>query len=300
MRVLVIGASGLVGSHVLDAMKQAGHEVKGTYKACQVEGLVELDLADEKRTRSLIAEFRPEWLVHAAGWTWVDGCERDPDRAYRENAEQVSALAEICRAEGTKLAYFSTSYVFDGTAGPYDERAVPGPINVYGWSKLRAEESIMAILPEQSLILRTICVWGAERRRKNFVYQVLAAVSEGREMLVPGDQRGNPTWAGDIAGWTLELIGRGQSGIWNLAGDNPDTTRGEWTGQIVDGFVKQTHGTRPSSICREVATSELAQPARRPLAGGLITQRIRTFSSRRPRPANDIRDVLDSLQEKVS
>lgn len=76
--------------------------------------------------------FRPDWVVHAVGWTWVDGCEKDPERAFSVNCEQPVFLAGLCRDQG---AYFSTTYVFDGTQGPYSEEDTPNPVNVYAKSK---------------------------------------------------------------------------------------------------------------------------------------------------------------------
>lgn len=282
MRILVVGASGLVGSHVYFEAKQRGWEVLGTYRSHPVESLTRLDLGDLGATRRLLEDFRPDCVIHAAGWTWVDGCEKDQDRAYRENCEQPEMLARLCREQGCRFVYFSTTYVFDGKHGPYDEKATPNPINVYAKSKWMAEQRVQTVMEGQALIPRVICVWGREAQGKNFVYQVIKALREDRPLTLPSDQVGNPTWAGDIAWWLLELIDEGERGIWNLAGDLENCTRVEWFCAIRDaarsvGLVPQ--GTAAGYI--ERSTEQLAQSALRPLHAGAHIAKVLTRFPRR-------------------
>ena len=293
MRILVIGGSGLVGSHVMAEAALRGHMVTGTYRKFVVPGLIPLDLGDFAAVKNLLAETRPDWVVHAAGWTWVDGCEADPARAMRENCEQPAMLAELCRERGCRLVYFSTTYVFDGQSGPYDETDQPNPINVYARSKWAGEQRIQEILSGGTLIPRLICVWGREAQEKNFVYQVIKALREGRTLRLPADQLGNPTWAGDIAGWLLELMESGRQGVWNLAGDQENCTRVEWFCAIRD--AARALGMVPPGAAAgyaAVATGDLQQPARRPLHSGAKIDRILKISPRRPRAPGDLTGVV--------
>lgn len=275
VRILVIGASGLVGSHVWHEAKQRGHEVIGTYLTQTVTGLVPLDLADATKGNELLRSLRPDWVVHAAGWTWVDGCERDPARAQRENCEQPTMLAELCREVGVRFAYFSTTYVFDGTAGPYGEADEPRPINAYARSKWEAEQRIQRVMHGSALIPRIICVWGRERQQKNFVYQVLKALRDGRRLTLPSDQIGNPSWAGDIAAWLLDLVEEGSAGVWNLAGEAENCSRVEWFEEIAAAaraarLVPEGSGNDYDAI----KTALLAQAAPRPLHSGARISKI--------------------------
>jgi len=272
MKILVIGASGLVGSHVLAEALSRGHEALGTYRNFPIQNLVQLDLANESQTRVLLESFKPEWVVHAAGWTWVDGCEKDPGRAMRENYEQPVMVARLCKEIGIRMVYFSTTYVFDGIRGPYTESDNPSPINVYGASKWDAEKEITAILTSCALVPRVICVWGIEYQRKNFVYQVVQALRSGRNLRLPSDQYGNPTWAGDIALWINVLMERKESGIWNLAGDEENLSRAEWYVHIralLEALMSSS--VNINGKVEFLTTRELAQPAGRPLHAGAQT-----------------------------
>lgn len=289
MRILVIGASGLVGSHVLAEAKSRGHELTGTFRNYPVAELTKLDLADQSATDDLLAVLKPDWVVHAAGWTWVDGCEKDPARAMRENCEQPAAVAGLCRKHGCRFAYFSTSYIFDGTKGPYTETDRPNPVNVYARSKWEGEQRVQEALGGEALIPRVICVWGREAQQKNFAYQVIKALREGRTMRLPSDQIGNPSWAGDLAWWLLELMEHGERGVWNLAGDQMNCTRVEWFCAIRNqaralGLVP----TSSDAAYEAVATNVLGQPALRPLHAGVSIDRISQRFPRKTRRPQDL------------
>ena len=249
-----------------------------------------LNCGDESAVRSLLATEKPNTVVHAAGWTWVDGCEDNPQRAFAENAEQPAAIAAQCRQAGCRFVYFSSSYVFDGQAGPYAEDAKPNPINVYGESKLRGEQQILAAHPE-ALVLRVICVYGAEAQGKNFAYQVRRAMEQGTVLRLPSDQRGNPTYAGDIARWLIALLEHGASGVRHLAGPDPECTRPDWARHLVSAF--ETAGVRRDGkfAIEEVPTAELRQRAARPLHGGLLTPKADALGLR----ATDFEETIAEM-----
>ena len=291
MKVLIIGASGLVGSHVHAEAALRGHEVLGTYRTNPHDRLVQLDLADAKASEDLLRTFSPDWVVHAAGWTWVDGCESDPARALDENCNQPAMLAALCKNSGCRFAYFSTTYVFDGKSGPYSEEDLPGPVDVYARSKWEGEQAVMKILGGEALIPRVIFVWGREDRQKNFAWQTVRAIREERSMRVPSDQKGNPTWAGDIAGWLLDLMEANEAGIWNLVGDEPGMTKSAWAAEIARG-LGETEGFPPDKlanwVCESVPSDQLGQVARRPLDCGGLDRKIQSRFPRVPRKPCDI------------
>lgn len=271
MRIFVVGASGLVGGHLLasaledgDAAMGVARQATNSVRTCPLE-----DLATMER---LLKEFAPDIVFCAAGFTWADGCESDPARSKRENFENPVALAAICHRLGVRFAYYSSSYVFDGRQGAYAESDSVSPLNAYGRDKAAAEARLTEVTNGEALILRLIHVWGVEEKGKNFAYQVRHANLNGADIAASKVHLGNPTWAGDIAAWSLALCRARQGGIWHLAGARPRLSRREWAEEILDGLslLGQTRRARlidgPASITP------------RPLSAGLDTSKIQAFA----------------------
>lgn len=217
----------------------------------------------------LLDSQQPELVVYAAGWTWVDGCESDPARAERENHTWPAQAAAVASARGARFVFLSTSYVFDGCDGPYDEDAQANPLGVYGRTKLAGELAVLDATGGDALIARTMGVYGPEPQRKNFVYQVRARLGAGERMWVPDDQFGNATYAEDLAGGILQLAQAGYSGIWNVAGPEPDLCRAELARRIARAY------SLDECLLECVPTTRLQQQAPRPRHGGLHIARIR-------------------------
>jgi dTDP-4-dehydrorhamnose reductase len=277
MRLLILGASGLVGHHLLCLGRSQGHETLGTSCRQRVVGLVPLCLDEEATWPMVVERFAPEALVCCSGWTWVDGCEEDPERAWRENVLQPARLAQVSTEIGARFVYFSTSYVFDGTEGPYGEDGIPRPLSVYGRSKLAGEQAVTAATAGRACIIRSMGVYGPEPQEKNFVYQVRRVLLQGQALLVPDDQFGNATRAEDLAAITLALLQLEASGIWNVAGPDPDLRRSDFARQVAHGYGLD------AGLIQPVPSRQLGQKAARPRHGGLRIARIRELGFA-PRP----------------
>jgi dTDP-4-dehydrorhamnose reductase len=262
-RLLVIGASGLIGRHVMERARLAGLEVTGTRRNFAVPGLVPLDSCDADAAGRLIASTRPEAVINCSAWSWVDGCEGDPGRARRENAEFPERLARQAAGEGARFVHFSTGYVFNGMGGPYSERDAPDPICVYGRTKLDGERAVLEAAGDAAFIVRTLGVYGEELQRKNFVCQVVDALRAGKRMRVPTDQLGNATYAGEIAVGVLRLLEGGRPGLWNLAGPEPELARSEFALRIARAYGLDER------LFDFLPTAQLGQAAPRPLHAGL-------------------------------
>src|ERR1019366_2753823 len=122
-----------------------------------------------------------------AGFTWVDGCERDPAKARAANLEQPLGLARVAAEGGGRFVYFSTDYVFDGQNGPYAEDAPTNPLSVYGRVKRDAERALTDALGDAVLTVRTSWVFGPERQGKNFAYQLARTLAAGKPLVCPSD-----------------------------------------------------------------------------------------------------------------
>jgi dTDP-4-dehydrorhamnose reductase len=226
-----------------------------------------LDLADRYGTERVLRLYEPDAVVCCASWPWVDGCEGDPERAWRENCQQPAMLAEKSHAIGARFVFLSSSYVFDGEKGPYSEDAPTNPINVYGASKLAGEQACLEATGHGALIVRTMGVYGEEAQRKNFVYQLFDTLSAGKHLRVANDQFGNATHSDDLADTILMLLEKGFSGIRNAAGPEPRLARHEFASRIAREY------TLDSSLLDFIPTSALNQAAKRPAHGGLLIER---------------------------
>ncbi|MEW5739882.1 MAG: SDR family oxidoreductase [Myxococcota bacterium] len=273
-RLLVVGASGLVGTEV--ARRAAARwDVLGV--ARHVDGLATevLELGDPAAVKGLLGRFEPDVVVVASAWPWVDGCERDPERSRRENVETVRTLVDAARPT-TRLVFFSTEHVFDGRAEAYDEAAPTHPLSVYARHKRDVEELLTA--RGNALVARTSYVFGAEQRRKNFLYRVIDAARDGTPLKVPSLQAGMPTWSGWLAEATLSLLDGGVTGLVHLVG--PEVlTKAEWARKVQEGL------SLPPVDIVEVPWQDAGQVAPRP-------ERVRLVSTRHQLVHPPLLDVL--------
>ncbi len=207
MRVVITGASGQLGQAFQKAFAPE-HEVIALSHA-------DIDLARPECVEQLVAT-GAELVLHPAAYTNVDGCAREPDRAYRVNGLGTRYIALACRRLDAALVYVSTNEVFDGTARePYREYDRPAPINPYGWSKWVGEQAVRELVPRH-YIVRVAWLFGGER---NFVRTVLRLAAERDELRMVADEIGSPTYAPDVAAATLRLVERPYYGTYHLVNE---------------------------------------------------------------------------------
>jgi dTDP-4-dehydrorhamnose reductase len=189
-------------------------EVLSQEHACRAAGSAEADVTSFEAVSALVARDRPDVIVHTAAYTDVDGCERDPDRAFRVNALGTWHVAQAAAAAGCALVAISTDFVFDGERTvPYTEFDTPRPINHYGASKRAAEELALRTCP-RCTIVRTQWLFGVHG--KNFPFAILRAAAAGRPLRVIQDQIGAPTFTRDLAVKIGALLRRPLYGIYHI------------------------------------------------------------------------------------
>jgi dTDP-4-dehydrorhamnose reductase len=207
MRIVITGAYGQLGKALQDVLERGD---------LLLVDLPEHDVTDPHITGT-IAEFQPDLVIHAAAMTDVDGCERDPDGAFKVNAVGTGNVAEACRLCDAALLYVSTDYVFDGTKGqPYVESDEPNPICVYGRSKL-AGERLVRDLVTRHYIVRTAWLYGPGGR--NFVTKILELAADHAELSVVTTEVGSPTYAPDLAAAIARLIEYPRYGTYHLVNE---------------------------------------------------------------------------------
>ncbi len=258
MKSIIIGSRGLVGSalrrQLPDAVEGVPVEPRNNPKQMYI------DVTKYETLFKAFSEHRPDVVYLAASIAHVDKCEESAG-TDSTNLRGPKNIISLCESFGTKLVFFSSSYVFDGSKKePYKEVDDVNPINRYGLQKQIIEESLIHS-DCNSLIVRTVGVYGTERLKKNFAKQVISAIFENRKVFVPNDQRMNPILSDDLARITVQLINRGDGGIIHIAGDTC-MTKYEFARKIAIRFGGE-------SFVEPVSTKDMKQKAARPKNGCL-------------------------------
>lgn len=221
-KLLVTGASGLLGSHV--ARLAAGRfDTLGlfqSFRPANIPGRLEsLDLADATAVQSRLDEFLPDLIVHCAALADADRAQREPDFARRMNVDATATLARSARKLGAKMLFVSTDLVFDGRKGaPYVEDDPPCPLSFYGQTKLDAERIVRAEC-DTGLIVRPSLILGpSPRGNRGLDEKLAAALQQGRAVKLFVDEFRCPVLANDLAGAILELADSPHTGVFHLAG----------------------------------------------------------------------------------
>ncbi|NIN64364.1 MAG: dTDP-4-dehydrorhamnose reductase, partial [Anaerolineae bacterium] len=233
MRLLITGALGQLGRSLQQALEE--HDILPI-------DLPEHDVA-EPTIIGTIEDFQPDLVIHAAAMTDVDGCEVNPDTAYKVNALGTQNVALACQRCDAPLLYVSTDYVFDGTKGePYLEFDEPNPIGVYGRSKL-AGELIVRELLTRFYVVRT--AWLYARGGKNFVTKILELAEEREELSVVTSEVGSPTYAPDLARAIARLIEYPLYGTYHLVNEG-SCSRYEFARRILELAGKSRFPLHPA------------------------------------------------------
>jgi dTDP-4-dehydrorhamnose reductase len=256
VKLLVVGAYGMLGREVVAAASAAGHAV--------IERDVDsIDIVDAQLTNDVVAGDAPDAVINCAAFTDVDGAEDQEDVALEVNGTGAGNLAYAAAAVGARIVHLSTDYVFPGDATePYVESDPTGPRSAYGRTKLAGELAV-ARANGNHVIARTAWLFGVHG--KNFVDTILRLAAERQTLQVVDDQEGCPTWAGHLAPALITLAERDATGIFHAAGGGRCT----W-------FDLATAAVAATGLpCRvEPTTSEaFPSPTPRPAFSVLATER---------------------------
>jgi dTDP-4-dehydrorhamnose reductase len=250
MRVLVLGARGMLGSDLIEEWKKAA-------PADEVipAGSAEADIGDEIEVERLLREAKPDWAVVCAAYTDVDGCERNRELAFRVNSIGVENVARSAEKIGARVFLVSTDYVFDGKGTrPYETSDPVAPINAYGASKAAGEEALRRISSAWS-IARTSWLFGVHG--PSFPQKILQAAEARPELSVVNDQIGSPTYTRDLARAIASLAGKDARGIVHISNEGVCS----WF-DFAREILRQSG--RVSVPVHAITTDQSARPARRP------------------------------------
>jgi dTDP-4-dehydrorhamnose reductase len=278
MKAMIFGASGLLGQALMREWK--GDEVIGLTSR-------DFDIRDTDKVRRVIENTRPEWIVLAAAYTDVDGCESNQELAFSVNRDGAVNVARAAKAASAKLLFLSSDYVFDGKKNsPYEVDEQRNPQSIYGRSKAEAEERLLELLP-QCCIVRTAWLYGAGG--KCFPDTILKLAANRPMLDVVDDQRGCPTYSIDLARAIIQLCRKNARGILH-ATNSGSCTWFEFAREIVRGAKLPTE-VRPTT------TQQMARPAPRPAYSVLSAKSLQAYGIAMPA----WQDALARyLQERIS
>lgn len=268
MKALIVGASGLVGTFLHEEFRKTW-TVEGTYHNQEKAGLHRLDMTDAAATLALARRVAPDVILCPAADPNVDRCEQDPAGTRRINLDGTRSVLEAARAVNAKLVWFSTDYVFDGSAPPYAEDAPTRPLNEYARQKVQCEEMVGAY--PAHVVARVSAVYGWEKARKNYVVRLIERVGKGERAKAWTDQVLTPTYAPNLAVVIRELVESGATGTFHACGAKP-MDRYSFTRLICTTF-----GLDPGLVDPVTSDEFQPTPTPRPRDVGMLTDKIRKF-----------------------
>ncbi len=246
MRILVTGASGLLGKTLCPMLEQEGFQ----YWACNSKIF---DVTNTKMVKEIMNKISLDFIIHLAGYTNIDLAEDNPQLAYNVNQIGTRNIASMAKKHNIPILYVSTDNVFDGTSStPYKTTDTTNPINVYGKSKLLGEKEILKAT-KKYYILRTSWLYGTG----GYVDAMLTFSNFRKEISVVNDQIGCPTSCEDLSKKIIEIIkDKKPYGVYHVTSSGSVS----WA-----DFTKKIFELKKRNVeVNAIDKSDFPRPARRP------------------------------------
>ncbi len=270
IKVLVTGANGLLGQHLIKQLIENGFSVvatgRGPSRLTFPEGenykYVEADLINGQEINNIFYNERARVIVHAGAMTQVDECEQNQDACFEVNVQATAQLLVAAEEYAEFFIYISTDFVFDGKSGYYAEEDHLNPISWYGFTKVQAESTVeTSEIPWA--IIRTCLVYGniVNGTRSNIISWVKDNLQAGKEIKVVSDQYRTPTYVEDLARGIILVIQQRATGIFHISGKDMLTP-------YDIAIATADYFNLNKELIKKVDASVFTQPARRPLKTG--------------------------------
>ena len=265
--IWVIGYKGMLGSEICRQLTENNIQF--------VRSDVDVDITDIKALDQFAKSWAVTWIINCAAYTAVDKAESDIELAHKLNVEGPENIAKVAKKYGAKLIHISTDYVFDGTGDtPRTEDMPVAPIGVYGVTKAKGEEAVRNNT-DKYYILRTAWLYGWVG--KNFVYTMIRAMNTHDAVKVVNDQKGTPTFAGDLAKVILQIIDDKtvSYGTYHVT-DLGEITWWDFTNEIKKQGIEAgwINETGKNCVVNPCTTDEYPTPAKRPAYSVLSKDKI--------------------------
>lgn len=287
MVILVTGANGFIGQHLVQQLLLHGHEViasglgncRAPWCANEKVSYVAADLREANDVQDLFSQFPSiQAVIHAAALSQVDYCEEHPQHAVAVNVRGTQYVMEQARQSGAYFVLLSTDFVFDGRTGNYAEEDKRVPVNYYGVTKVQAEDLVQQSGLRWSIV-RTCLVYGnaLTGTRPTIVSWVKENLEAGKSIQVVSDQVRTPTYVEDLVGGLITLVEQQEPGIFHLAGEE------QLTPYDIAMAAAGYFGLADSGI-QKVDASSFRQAAQRPLVTGLNVAKAKELLHYRTTP----------------
>ena len=286
--IWVIGYKGMLGSEICRQLTENNIQF--------VRSDVDVDITDIEALEKFAKCWAVTWIINCAAYTAVDKAESDIELAHKLNVEGPANIAKVAKKYGARLIHISTDYVFDGTGDtPRTEDMPVAPIGVYGVTKAKGEEAVRNNT-DKYYILRTAWLYGWAG--KNFVYTMIRAMNTHDAVKVVNDQKGTPTFAGNLAKVILQIIDDKtvSYGTYHVT-DLGEITWWDFTNEIKKQGIEAGWINEKGKNCvvNPCTTDEYPTPAKRPAYSVLSKDKIQnTLGITLPDWKESLKVFLDS------
>ncbi len=267
-KVLVIGASGLLGSKAIDLGKD-NYQMFGTYSKHPIKGqnFFPLDVTKRQDVFKLIEKIKPNLVIDTHALNNVDYCEIHPEEAWLINVEGTKNVAEASKRSAAKYAFVSTDYVFDGKKLEYTEKDKPNPLSYYAKTKWAAE-LILEALDINYIVARTAVLYGIGGMGKlPFVLWLVDKLRKGESVNIVTDQYNNPTLVDNLAKILFRLFELDVRGLFHVTGKDC-MSRYDFSRSIAKAF------NLSNKLINTTTTPQLNQIAKRPDKVNMNTNKV--------------------------
>lgn len=264
--IWVIGCNGMLGTELCRLLKENKIDFEGTDRS--------VDITDFSSLEKFAAGKKFDFIVNCAAYTAVDKAESESSLAEKLNCEGPKNIARLAKKISAKLIHISTDYVFDGTASsPLSEDLPISPIGVYGKTKADGEKAVQEETSEY-YILRTAWLYGWDG--KNFVYTMIRAMNTHSAVKVVNDQKGTPTFCGDLAEVILKITEKNiPYGVYHVT-DLGEISWWNFAVEIKKQGIEQGLITNPDCAVNPCTTADYPTPAKRPAYSVLSKKKIQS------------------------
>jgi dTDP-4-dehydrorhamnose reductase len=254
VKILATGADGMLGSYLPEDAVRTDVET--------------LNVRDRQAVADALETHRPDFVFHLAAQTNVDLCEQQPEEAFRTNALGTQNVALACASQGATLVYVSTGSVFPGVKPePYHEFDLPGPANLYAYSKHAGERFVLQLAPHSYIVRAGWMIGGGPHTEKKFIAKMLERAESAGKIVAVTDKWGSVTYGRDIMDSMLRLVETGQYGTYHLVNEGI-CTRYDIATEVNDYFG------RPYEV-EGVTSAMFPLPAPRPRSEALQNMMLR-------------------------